>query len=244
MPAWKKSRAIGCSGSTPAKSSVNNSAEKLREFIDSSANPQKVYTYYGRHPTRADHCTAGEQIAQPRLLPAKAGLKFEGRVRETLYPSIQAAGLEIDAAPGSILRHPRQHSQDRKTQLANRDLGLLELELTEKSKPNPRISLAQGEAYVNLGDYGKAREAFIRAIELSQPGSTEMLEGYYGLLTGYNNDPILRDAQMRVCLNALEVFPLDAQLLLAMGSYFQMRNRLDLAAQAFETVVKFGQTNT
>jgi len=218
-------------------------AGKLREFIDSSANPQKVYLMMVEI-LPADYCTAGEQIAQPRLLPVIAGLKFEGRVRETLYPSIQAAGLEIETAPGRIFRHPRQHSQARKTQVANRDLGLLELELIEKEKADPRLFLAQGEAYINLGNYDVARESFIRAIELSHPGSTEMLEGYYGLLTGYNNDLNLRDAQMRVCLNALEVFPLDAQLLLAMGSYFQMHNRLDLAERAFDTAVKFGQVNS
>ncbi len=116
--------------------------------------------------------------------------------------------------------------------------------MIDEGRANPRLFLAQGESYVNIGSYDHAREAFIKAIELSDPGSTEMLEGYYGLLTGYNDDPNMRDAQMRVCLNALEVFPLDAQLLLAVGSYFQICNRLDLAARAFETAVKFGQTNS
>ncbi|MGD0516646.1 MAG: glycosyltransferase [Thermoguttaceae bacterium] len=218
-------------------------AKKIRDFIDSAADPQKAYLIMVEIPP-ADNCTAGEQIAQPRLLPAKAGLKFEGRLRETLYPSIQAAGLKIDTAPGLISRHPRQHSQVRKTRLANRDLGLVELELIDGHGPNPRLFLAQGEAYINLGSYDRAREAFIKAIELSDPGSSEMLEGYYGLLTGYNYDPDLRDTQMRVCLNALEVFPLDFQLLLAVGSYFQIHNRLDLATRAFETAVKFGQTNS
>jgi tetratricopeptide (TPR) repeat protein len=220
----------------------NLAAKKLRNFIDTSADPQKVYQIMVEIPP-TENCTAGEQIAQPRLLPAKAGLKFEGRVRETLYPSILAAGLKVDTAPVRIFRHPRQHMQDRKARMANRDLGLVELELIDGGRTNPRLFLAQGESYVSLGSYDHAREAFIKAIEISEPGSTEMLEGYYGLLTGYNHDPNMRDAQMRVCLNALEVFPLDAQLLLAIGSYFQARNRLDLAARAFETAVKFGQTN-
>ncbi len=218
-------------------------AKKLREFIDTTADPQKAYLIMVEIPP-ADNCTAGEQIAQPRLLPAKADLKFEGRVRETLFPSIQAAGLKVDTAPVRIFRNPRQHSQARKARLANRNLGLVELELIDNETHNPRLFLAQGEAFVNLGSYDRAREAFIKAIDLSDPGSTEMLEGYYGLLTGYNNDPSLRDAQMRVCLNALEVFPLDAQLLLAIGNYFQLCNRPDLAVRAFETAVKFGQTNS
>ncbi|MGA2059369.1 MAG: glycosyltransferase family 2 protein, partial [Thermoguttaceae bacterium] len=221
----------------------NLAAKKLRNFIDTTADPQNVYLIMVEIPP-TENCTAGEQIAQPRLLPAKADLKFEGRVRETLYPSIQAAGLKVDTAPVRIFRHCRQHSQARKTRLANRDLGLVELELIDEGRASPRLYLAQGESYVNIGSYDHARESFIKAIELSDPGSTEMLEGYYGLLTGYNDDPQFRDAQMRVCLNALEVFPLDAQLLLAVGSYFQICNRLDLAARAFETAVKFGQTNS
>jgi tetratricopeptide (TPR) repeat protein len=222
---------------------VDTLAVKLREFIDVAADSHKAYMMLVEIPPDG-HCTTGEQIAQPRLLPAGARLKFEGRVRETLYSSIQAVGLETAIAPGRIIRHVRQHGQDRKIRLASRNLDLLEMELNEQEKPEPRIFLAQGEAYVSLGDCRRARESFIRAIELSQPGSAEMLEGYYGLLSGYNNDPLMRDAQMRVCLNALEAFPLDAQLLLAMGSYFQMCNRLDLAVKAFETAVKFGRTNS
>ena len=217
-------------------------AKKLREFIDTAADLKKAYLVMVEIPP-GDNCSTGEQIAQPRLLPAKANLKFEGRIRETLYPSIQAAGLKIDSAPVRIIRHPRQHSPDRRIRHANRNLGLAELELIDNETLAARLFLAQGEAFVGLGSYDRAREAFIKAIDLAEPGSTEMLEGYYGLLTGYNNDPKMRDAQMRVSLNALEVFPLDIQLLLAIGSYFQSRNRLDLAARAFETAVKFGQTN-
>lgn len=164
-------------------------------------------------------------------------------MRETLHPAIHNAGLELDIAPGRILRHPRQHSQARKQKLAQRDLDLIELESIDNNLPESRIFLAQGEAYVNLGNYDKAREFFAKAIQISLPGSTEMLEGYYGLLTGYNNNPTQSDAQMRICLNALEIFPLDTQLLLAIGNYFQTRNCLDLAVRAFETAVKFGQTN-
>ncbi len=128
----------------------NLAAKKLRDFIDTTADPQKVYLIMVEIPP-TENCTAGEQIAQPRLLPVKAGLKFEGRVRETLYPSIQAAGLKVDTAPVRIFRHPRQHSQARKTRLANRDLGLVELELIDEGRASPRLFLAQGESYVNLG---------------------------------------------------------------------------------------------
>ncbi len=221
---------------------ASQSATELREFIDSSADAKKAYLLMIEIPP-ADPQAAGEQISQPRLLPVNAGLKFAGRVRETLSPSIQSAGLEIDTAPGRILCHSRHHFKARKIQLAQRDLELVALELAETDEPAPRLFLAQGEAYSNLGAYDQAREAFSRAIELAAQCSTEMLEGYYGLLTCNNGDPALSEAQLLVCMNALEVFPFDAQLLLAMGNYLQMRGRLDLAARAFETAVKSGQTN-
>jgi hypothetical protein len=58
-----------------------------------------------------------------------------------------------------------------------------------------------------------------------------MLEGYYGLLTTFDGDPSQSDQQITACLEALEVYPLDAQLLVAMGGYMQNQNRLDLAAR-------------
>jgi tetratricopeptide (TPR) repeat protein len=174
-------------------------------------------------------------------MPAKAGLQFEGRIRETLYASIEAAGLKIDTAPGRILRHPRQHAESRKAWIAHRDLALLLLETAEQKQPEPRTFLAQGEAYSHLGDYDRSRAAFIKAIELSKPGSTDMLEAYYGLLSDYDGDPFLRDCQMQVCISALEAFPFDAQLLLAMGNYLMRQNRVELACRAFESAVKIGQ---
>jgi tetratricopeptide (TPR) repeat protein len=217
--------------------------QKLREFIDSSAELNKAYLLMVEIPS-ADSRATGEQIAQPRLLPVKAGLKFEGRVRETLYRSIQAAGLEMAVAPGRIIRHSRQHSQVRKCLLAQRDLELVALEQAEKEEPETRLYLAQGEAYINMGVYDKAREAFSRAIEIAEYGSSDMLEGYYGLLTCYNSDQSLRDTQINVCFSALKIFPFDTQLLLAMGNYFQIHNLLDLAAQAFGIAVKFGKINS
>ena len=44
-----------------------------------------------------------------------------------------------------------------------------------------------------------------------------------------------------MCLEALEKFPFDAQLLCAMGGYMQAEGRLELSAQAYRTAVDFGQ---
>jgi tetratricopeptide (TPR) repeat protein len=68
-----------------------------------------------------------------------------------------------------------------------------------------------------------------------------MLEAYYGLLTSFDGDEKGREVQLSVCLEALDVFPLDAQLLCAMGSYLQAQGRLDLAARAYLTAYRYGK---
>jgi tetratricopeptide (TPR) repeat protein len=69
-----------------------------------------------------------------------------------------------------------------------------------------------------------------------------MLEAYLGLLRSLAADQP-RMLQISTCLNALETFPLDAQLLLAMGDYLQAHKRLDLATRSFEAAFKFGKVN-
>jgi len=255
------------------------SAPELRQFLDREADPRTVYLVMVEVPP-ADPRRSGEQAARPRLMPNRPDVRFTGRVRETLQPAIEAAGLEIGAAPGRIVRHPRVHDPDRKARNAQRDLKLIALEATKSSSqaPSPptpfpasgtrgaglgplpesgatgtgfgigpqadglppRLLIALGEASSNLDDQAAARRAFLQAVRLAPRGSTEMLEAYYGLLATFDGDPTQRARQVALCLEALEIYPLDAQLLCAMGSYLQSQNRLDLAARAFETAVKYG----
>ena len=215
------------------------SAAELRNFLDAEADPGKVYLLMVEVPP-ANPSGSSEQAARPRLMPSSADLRFAGRVCETLKPSMEAAGLQMDAAPGRIVRHPWGHDPQRKARKARRDLKLIALEAAEAVGPQPRLLIAAGEAYSDLDDRAQASRAFLQAIRCAQRGSTEMLECYYGLLTTFDGDPGQRDRQLAVCLEALGIYPLDAQLLSAMGSYLQARNRLDLAARAFETAVTYG----
>ena len=75
----------------------------------------------------------------------------------------------------------------------------------------------------------------------SPPRSAQRLEAFYGLLTTFDEDPELHASQLTACLDSLEDFPFDLQLLLALGNYMLVRERLDLAIRAFEAAVRFGR---
>ena len=208
----------------------SDSAATLREFIDRQADRQHVYTLLVEMPP-ASSGAAAEQIAQPRLMPSGAKLRFEGRVRETLQPSMTAAGLTLAPAPGRIVRHPREHESARKIRKADRDLRLATLEAAETGQWPTRLLLTAGEAYGTLLAPQNAREAFRKAIALAPAESSELLEAYYGLLTTASGDPQSPDDVLSVCLEALHVFPFDAQLLMALGNRLQGRGRGDLAVR-------------
>jgi tetratricopeptide (TPR) repeat protein len=218
----------------------HQSAQKLREFIDRRPSRNNAYLMMVETPP-TDSLASPEQIAQVRLMPHHAGLIFEGRVRENLQRSLNAAGMEIETAPGRIHRHPRECDAARKTARARRNLILVGMEKREIPREDSRLLLTEADAAAELGFDERARDAYTRAIKISPPGSPAMLEGYYGLLSCYNNHPQLHDCQLEIGLKALETFPFDVQLLLAMGGVLQNKERLNLACRSFEIAAKYGQ---
>jgi tetratricopeptide (TPR) repeat protein len=218
------------------------SAGELREFIDRRADRQHVYAILVEMPPGASGASA-EQIMQPRLMPARANLQFEGRVRETLQPSMERAEMTIQPAPGRIVRHARQHDPARRVRKAGRDMRLAVIEAQEQGGWPLRLLLVAGEAYNALKSPEHAREAFRKAIKIAAPESVESLDAYYGLLATWAGQPFPDRELLNACVEALRAFPFDAQLLLTMGHCLQGRRRPELAVRAFEAAVKFGKIN-
>lgn len=218
------------------------SVTPLRAFIDRKAERNKVYTVTVEVPSVTED-VGGEEIARPRLMPLQTGLNFAGRIRENPFAAMDAVGMETEAAPVRVLRHPRQHDQAVKTLKADRNLAIVALEMAEYSVPVPRLLLAEGDAYCNLGMFDQARHAFLAAMKVSERASVDMLEAYYGLLTCYACDPFLSHHQLNICVEALDVFPLDMQLLLTLGNRLYVGNHLDTAIRAFDTAVRYGRVH-
>ena len=216
---------------------AEGSAAELREFVDGQADPGRAYMMLVETPSAA----SSEQIAQLRLVPNLPRLQFTGRVRETLLPSVEEAGMVVDGAPGRILRHARQHDPDRRERIARRDLEIVALASIDAEVPPPAILLATADAHAELGNLAEARDIFLSAIEAAEHGSTEMLEAYYGLLSVIDANSPGGDDPVTICLEALGIYPLDAQLLLAMGNYLQARRQFDLASRSFAAALQHGQ---
>jgi tetratricopeptide (TPR) repeat protein len=215
-------------------------AAELRRFLNEQANSAVAYSLWVEVPPREEQASA-EQCLQIRLLPNHRNLRFSGRVRETLSASLQAAGLKAAEAPCRIVRNARQHEPQRIMAKAHRDLALASAEAEAAGIWSPQLLLVAGQAHAVLGDQAHAREMLRQAAEISPPQSAQRLEAFYGLLTTFDEDPDLHASQLTACLDSLENFPFDLQLLLALGNYMLVRDRLDLAIRAFEAAVRFGR---
>ncbi|HTU27192.1 MAG TPA: glycosyltransferase [Pirellulales bacterium] len=216
-----------------------SAAAELKKFVHDKADPQKVYLLAITVPPAPGNI-AGEQVARVRLVPHTVRWRYVGRVCERLEPQPEACGLTLDGLPWRIHRGPRENESATKVHRARRNLTLVKLDVAERG-PKPCLLVTQGEALTGLGNHTAAAAAFRQAIRAAAPTSTSQREAYYGLLTALNHDPADRQTQINVCVEALKIFPRDAQLLCALGGYMQAQNQLDLSAHAYRMAAQFGE---
>jgi hypothetical protein len=209
----------------------------LRAYVDQH-EPKMAGMLLVKTPPVPDSLD-GEQIARIRLIPRWPGLRFEGRVRETIRPSLEMLNFPIEGLPFRIQRGEEDQQSERREMRARRNIELADLEMREAGR-QPHLLNCLAEAFQILKQPSDAISYYRQACECGVAGSADRLEALYGLLS-IEDGQTDNDARMELCLKALEEFPLDMQLLCAMGGYLQAGGRWDLALRSYETAYRFGQ---
>jgi tetratricopeptide (TPR) repeat protein len=214
-------------------------AAELSEFVTAGADPEHVYQLAIQVPAAPGQLGA-EQIVAVRLHPRHAGLEFTGRLRERLDDAIARLDLQVDRLPLVIHRSERDHEPAVKAAKAQRNIRLVDLALAEQG-PTSELHNLLGEAFQILGDSTRSSQHYHRALSLAMPGSRDQLEAYYGLLTSLDGSAADRADQLSLAMLALEHFPLDTQLLVALGGYLQSLEQPELAVRSFDVAFRHGQ---
>jgi len=225
----------------PGETITPEDQNQLRSFINTQVDIMTAYVLLVRSP-KTPGAISHEQIGQIRLVPNHPAIRFDGRVRETMFQSLAECGMSIDAIPYLIQRHELENNKNRKVRRASQEVRLVEIEIKEQA-PSAPLMICMAEAVQTLEDSKNALLFFDQACRLADHASAEMLEAFYGILTSLDGEPNAIDTQIQTCLTALEIFPLDAQLLCAVGGYLQTKGQLELARRSFETAYKYGQIN-
>ena len=221
--------------------SENDAAALKQAIAGGQLDASTAYAFVVRPPA-APNVIAAEQIAQIRLIPHASGVRFQGRVRESIHETLENVGISIDGLPFRIERGNREHDDTLKRRRAQRNLHLADLEIAERGR-TPTMINCLAEAAQALGSTQRAVELYSETLNADDTGSNERLEAYYGLLTSLDATPNARQSQLSLCIKALEEFPLDAQLLCAMGGYLQADGKIDLAIRSYQTAYDFGHVN-
>jgi Tfp pilus assembly protein PilF len=123
---------------------------------------------------------------------------------------------------------------------AHRNIRLADLELAQHGPTAPMHNVL-GEAFQILGDHVRAAQHYRRSLDLAERKSRDHLEAFYGLLTCLDGVSADRSDQLSLAILALEHFPLDAQLLVALGGYLQNLGQTQLAVRSFDLAFRHGQ---
>lgn len=215
------------------------STSVLQEFLRKEANPNRVYWMKVVLPP-AEPAGSAMEVFQARLMPNRAHLRFQGRIRESLGPAMEALGMQWAEAPGRILCHPRRHHPDWKAHRALRNLRIAHQENAGRSQPEVRLLLAMGDCLVDLGHLAHAHALYLQAVHEAERGSAAQLEAYDGLLTTSETRGEAGEKLLAYAVQALERFPLDAQLLCLLGQLLCLQGQWALAGRSFEQAFRHG----
>jgi tetratricopeptide (TPR) repeat protein len=218
-----------------------HSATALRRALAQPVDPKRAYLLPILLPNIVGHVDR-EQVFQPRLHPLAAEVRFVGRVRE--WHGIPPATIDLSFEcldDVSILRSASDHDPNVRAAKAQRNIRLADLAIAE-SGPSAAMHNCLGEALQILGDPLRAAHQYRRALDLPKNNTRDQLESYYGLLTCLDSAQPDRHAQLSLAMQALERFPLDAQLLVALGGYLQAIGHVALAIRAYDVAFHYGQT--
>ena len=139
----------------------------LRTFVETEADSGHAYMLMIVVPS-ADPSSSAEQVARVRLVPNHPELRFRGQMREDLNKSIEQLDLTVDMAPGRIHRHRRESLAKRKAEKARRNLRIVSAECQGAKTLPVRVLLAVGEAFSDLQEIEKARQAFLQATQQAE----------------------------------------------------------------------------
>ena len=211
---------------------------ELLHFLGNQADLGEAYLAFVKsRPTSTS--TSIEQVHQIRLTPRHGNVRFQGRVRESAVDSLSKAGISLASATWSIYRGFDNDNVARHEAKARFELRLADRELAERGAI-PQLLNCKGRALLLLGRTKEAEACFRQCLGLATPRSPELLECYYGLLATLDEQLEHPASQVEICLQALDSFPLDSQLLCSLGRYQQAQGQWELACRSYRMAYQRG----
>jgi tetratricopeptide (TPR) repeat protein len=167
------------------------------------------------------------------------GIRFTGRIHEQVLPAIRQLGLDVRWTDIRVRHSGSDQTPHGRACKHARDLRLLELELQE----HPDCTFARFNLGMTLLDAGRAEDAvdqLCRSLQLASPGDSH-LRKVYALLVQCYCELGRRQTALRSCLQGLELYPDDPELMFRRGVLLQTEGQLQQAEESFQSVLQDSQ---
>ncbi|MDR1383781.1 MAG: hypothetical protein LBJ67_08055 [Planctomycetaceae bacterium] len=221
---------------------IERTVISFKQFIETESDRDNLYVLALQRFAKFDRSRhdLDEETISPRLMPLRKGLHFSGRVHESIIPSALKLLIKVSASPGCIICPTKYGDPDLLIRRGQRRLQLLERLEQQGEIINDEKLLYRAEAKFDLGELVEMRRDLLKLIDETAIPLLK-LEGYYLFWETTLFSPIADDPMTRMLVNALDLFPVDMQLLLFMGQHLQKQKRFDLALRTYDTAFKHGR---
>lgn len=181
-----------------------------------------------------------EEIIELRLLPLRQKIRYSGRLRESVFLSVQESGVKLNALPGRILRLSPLLDVKGRERRAKRTLEIIEAAKANNEPLSDEMLLERAEAILWLGNPVASREFYREILETTESGNIA-LEAFYRIDDTFRAERNTSNEPLENLGAGIEKFPRDLQLLSLLGGLLQQRKQFEIAIRTMETAVKYGQ---
>lgn len=183
-----------------------------------------------------------EEQVEIRLAPLSEKLRFTGRVRESMIPTIEQNGYPVSGMSGRILGTIRPFKHSEPVAAAERNMEILkDVEEAGLAFSDDEM-FVHAESLVNLSDTIGAREIYKKLIE-NATLSNVRLESYYRYNATFGIVPPVENEQVDLLLQSLDVYPVDLQLLVNLGCAMIQKHQFEMAIRVFHVALQHGRVS-
>ena len=218
--------------------------DEFQHFLEHDSHRDFLYMMVVHRHFREDRVRHDfdEETIEARLMPLRKGVRFQGRVRASLISRSASLMTQISAAPGRFLLPPKKQDPTKTVKRAKQTLETLEKIEIEGETIRDDLLAARAEAQFVLGNYVESRRLWTQLSKETERSDLRLC-AYYNIWETFAAVPIPDADITKLMVEALDVFPVDTQLLTFLGSHLQRTGKLDLAIRTFETAVQHGRVS-
>jgi tetratricopeptide (TPR) repeat protein len=213
---------------------MESDGRSLRELVLRDHSPSTMGYVLQVHcpaaPSAAMYSTMTvvDHIKLFRNLPA---IRFTGRIHEQVLSAIRELGCAVEWTNIAVLHSGSDQTPEGRARKRARDLRLLQLEL--KESPDSTFALFNlGMTLLDAGQPDQALNALSRSLQLAEKNESHVRKIYALLVQSYSELHRL-DTAYWTCIQGVNAFPGDPELLFRKGSIEQARGHLHEAERSF-----------